>query len=374
MRIGLMLRAYDEKGGIGVYSRNLVRELLRIDDRNSYVLFFTSAEHLGSFAKHANIEERVVRAPNKALWDQVSIPYHCWREKLDVILHPKFTVPLLAPCKAVMVVHGADWFSPEQAQYYGRWDVRYIRTFMPLYFKKAAVVLSVSQLTTENFRRVLNLPAGKIRTVYFGPARHFKRLESAGRLEDVRARYGLPDRFVLTLTKRGGAERKNLGQLLGSYMRYHESAPHPCKLVIGGQDCHLFRRDFGIPDDGYGRDIVFPGWIDQDDLPAVYSLADLFFYPSNLEAFPVPVTEAMACGTPVLTSNANGLREIAGDAALFIDPTDEHEMASALGRLLSDRDLRTELSARGLKRVSLFQWDKCARETLSILESLVPAR
>ncbi len=91
MRIGLMLRAYDEKGGIGVYSRNLVRELLRIDDRNSYVLFFTSAEHLGSFAKHANIEERVVRAPNKALWDQVSIPYHCWREKLDVIVHPKFT-------------------------------------------------------------------------------------------------------------------------------------------------------------------------------------------------------------------------------------------------------------------------------------------
>jgi glycosyltransferase involved in cell wall biosynthesis len=76
----------------------------------------------------------------------------------------------------------------------------------------------------------------------------------------------------------------------------------------------------------------------------------------------------------VLTSNTNGLREIAGDAALFIDPTDEHEMASALGRLLSDRDLRTELSARGLKRVSLFRWDKCARETLSILESLVPAR
>jgi hypothetical protein len=224
MRIGMMLRAYDEAGGVGVYTRNLVKEILEIDDRNSYVLFYRNAGNVGHFADRPNVKECVVRAPNKAAWDQISIPYHCWREKLDVVVHPKFTVPLLAPCKAVMVVHGADWFMPDQAKFYGRWDVAYIRAVMPLYFKKAAAVISVSQLTAENFQQVLNLPAGKIRTVYFGPARHFKPIHDQSQLDDVKARYALPDRFIFTLTKRGGAERKNLGQLLKSYARYHAAA------------------------------------------------------------------------------------------------------------------------------------------------------
>jgi hypothetical protein len=256
MRIGMMLRAYDEAGGVGVYTRNLIKEILEIDDRNSYVLFYRNAGNVGQFADRPNVKECVVRAPNKAVWDQISIPYHCWREKLDVVVHPKFTVPLLAPCKTVMVVHGADWFMPDQARFYGRWDVAYIRAVMPLYFKKAAVVISVSQLTAENFQQVLNLPAGKIRTVYFGPARHFKRVHKQSQLEDVKARYALPDRFILTLTKRGGAERKNLGQLLKSYARYHEAAQDPCKLVIGGKDCHLFRQDYEIFETSLDQDIA----------------------------------------------------------------------------------------------------------------------
>jgi glycosyltransferase involved in cell wall biosynthesis len=370
MRIGMMLRAYDEAGGVGVYTRNLVKELLEIDRHNSYVLFYRSAQNLGQFAAHPNVEERVVWAPNKALWDQVFIPYHCWREKLDVILHPKFTVPLFAPCKAVMVVHGADWFMPDQAVFYGRWDVAYIRAVMPYYFKKAAVVLSVSELTAENFYSVLELPPGKIKTVYFGPARHFARVHDQDRLAEVRTRYDLPERFILTLTKRGGAGRKNLSQLLKSYARYHAAAQAPRKLVIGGKDCHLFRNDYEIFKTEFSRDILFPGWIDQQDLPAVYSLADLYFYPSNLEAFPIPLTEAMACGTPLVTSDANGLREIAGDAALFVDPADDKDMAKALIRVFSDDALRADLSAQGLARSKTFNWQKCARETLEILEGL----
>jgi hypothetical protein len=165
MRIGLMLRSLDEQGGIGVYTRNLVQELLSIDHRNQYVLFYRSPDHIGRYAHYSNVTERVTRAPNKAFWDQIAIPYACWREKVDVILHPKFTVPLLAACKAVMVVHGADWFLPGQAKYYGRWDVWHIRTVMPWYFKKADKVISVSQLTTDNFNGILELPPGKVETV-----------------------------------------------------------------------------------------------------------------------------------------------------------------------------------------------------------------
>jgi glycosyltransferase involved in cell wall biosynthesis len=370
VRIGMMLRAFDEKGGVGVYTRNLVRELLDVDDRNHYALFYRNAANMGRFAHYENVTERLVRAPNKALWDQIAIPYACWREKVDVVFHPKFTAPLLAPCKAVMVVHGADWFIPEQAQFYDRLDVLYIRTVMPLYFKKCAVVISVSQLTTDNFNQALNLPRGKVETVYFGPARRFKRVTDGAILEKVRARYHLPEKFVLTLTKRGGGGRKNLGQIFKAYARYHEGAGTPHKLVIGGKDCHLFRAEYGVPKDGYGQDILFPGWIDQEDLPAVYSLADLYLYPSNLEAFPIPITEAMACGTPIITSNINGLEEIAGEAALLVDPGDTQSIADAMGGVLSDSDLRATLSAKGLARSGKFTWDLCAKKTLAILEGL----
>lgn len=367
MRIGLMLRAFDEKGGVGVYTRNIVAELLRADRRNRYVLFYRDRENLGRFSHYENVTERWLRGGSKAVWDQIAVPLACRREKVDVLFHPKFTAPLLAPCKVVMVVHGADWFIPEQAQFYGKLDVRYIRTVMPWYFRKCAVVISVSELTTENFNRVLRLPAGKVRTVYFGPARHFGRVTDEKELERVRARYDLPEEFVLTLTKRGGGTRKNLGKLLEAYSCYHASVPGPKKLVIGGKDCHLYRVDYSIPEEGWGGDVVFPGWIDQQDLPAVYSLASLYLYPSNLEAFPIPLTEAMACGTPIITSNINGLEEIAGDAALLVDPTDAEDIAAALERVLTDRAVQESLSARGLERSKIFSWDRCASETLAIL-------
>ena len=368
MRIGIMLRSIDEKGGVGVYTRNIVQELLQLDKHNEYVLFYADPANLGLFSDQANVREIWVRGKNKAIWDQVSIPYACLTTKVDVIFHPKFTVPLFAPCKAVMAVHGADWLIPEQAQYYSWWDVKYMQMMLPLYFRKAVAVISVSRETTDNFHRILKLPTGKIQTIYFAPARHFKRITDPAALHQVRARYQLPDRFILTLTKRKGAGRKNLGQVFKAYACYHESTQTPHKLVIGGKDCHLFRDEYAIPEEGYGKDILFPGWIDQMDMPAVLSMADLFLYPSNLEAFPIPLTEAMACGTPILTSAVNGLKEISGDAALLIDPSDTEQIANGIARILSDSELRESLSQKGLERSSLFSWDLCAKSTLALLE------
>jgi len=370
MRIGMMLRTLDEKGGIAVYSQNLVQELLRIDSRNEYVLFYRSDRHLGSYCHLPNVTERVIHGRSKMIWDQIAIPAACRREKIDLLFHPKFTVPLLAPCKTMMVVHGADWFFPDQAQYYPWWDVLYVRAIMPLYFRKAARVLSVSQLTTDNFYQALKLPTGKVQTVYFGPARHFRPVTDPQILASVQARYDLPDKFIFTLTKRQGGGRKNLGKIFEAYCQYHGQCAEPYKLVIGGKDCHLYRAEYGLPEDGCGADIHFPGWIDQQDLPAVYSLASLYLYPSNLEAFPIPVTEAMACGTPILTSKANGLEEIAGDAALLVDPHNAAEIAANIQRILSDPALRQSLSDCGLARAKLFTWDKCARETLRQIEEV----
>lgn len=374
IRIGVMLRALSEKGGIGVYTRNIVSELLKLDRTNEYVLFYQKEGDVGAFAAHPNAKEKLVRGSSKALWDQVSIPAACRSERLNVLFHPKFTVPLLAPCPVVMTVHGADWFVPEQARFYKSLDIYYIRAFMPLYFKKCATVISVSQLTTDNFDRVLRLPPGKVRTVYFAPARNFRRIVDKQKLETVRTRYNLPQRFILTLSKRAGDDRKNLGQIIRAYAAYHARVDQPAALVVGGKDCHLFRDDYRLSENGYGRDIHFPGWLEQADLPAVYSLADLYLYPSNLEAFPIPITEAMACGTPVVTSNANGLREIAGDAALFVEPEDAAAIADAICRVHSNPGLQQSLARLGLARARRFSWDDCASETLAILEEAASSR
>jgi glycosyltransferase involved in cell wall biosynthesis len=368
MRIGIMLRSIDEKGGVGVYTRNIVRELLQLDSKNEYVLFYASWSNIGLFAGHKNVTELWVKGTNKAAWGQVAIPRACRRERIDVLFHPKFSVPLFAPCKVVMVVHGADWLVPEQAQFYPWWNVKYMQMLLPLYFRKCSAVISVSQETTDNFNRILKLPENKAQTIYFAPARQFKRITDLRELETVKARYNLPDQFILTLTKRQGDNRKNLGQVFMAYACYHERTAQPHRLVVGGKDCHLFREEYALPMDGYGKDILFPDWIDQADMPAVFSLASLYLYPSNLEAFPIPLVEAMACGTPILTSNVNGLKEIAGDAAVLVDPDDTELIIGGMIQILSDPHLWESLSQKGLDRSRLFTWDLCAKNTLSLLE------
>ena len=369
MRIGIMLRSMLEQGGVGVYSRYITRELLEQDRRNHYVLFYRSAAQLGSFSSYPNVTERVVQAPNKALWDQVAIPYACWREQVDVVFHPKFTVPLLAPCKSVMVLHGAGWFMPDTRKFWNGLDLKYVRMMMPVYCRRASAVLSVSQITTDTFNEVLGLRPGKIRTVYFGPGKQFRRVTDPAELERVKRKYSLPDQFILTLSGHDRGTRKNIAGILKAYEIYHGTSGH--KLVVGGKGCERFRAEYAIPDTGYGRDIHFPGWVDQPDLPAIYSLADLFLYPSFSEAFPIPITEALACGTPIITSTLNGLREIAGDAALAVDATAPEAIAEAIRQVLMNPDVQATLGARSLARSERFSWDKCARQTLQTLEDVV---
>jgi glycosyltransferase involved in cell wall biosynthesis len=371
IRIAVMLRSLDEQGGIGVYTKNLVGTLLAMDRRNEYVLLYRNPANVGRFAHWPNVTEQVVRGPNKGVWDQVAVPLALRRQGVDVVLHPKFTVPLVGGPRSVMALHGADWFLPDAAHFYPWLDRLYMHLFMPLYLRRAAAVLSVSQLTTDHFNRLFRLPAGKVRTTYLGPAGHFRPVDDPATLDRVRRQYGLPDRFILTLSKGAGGERKNIGGVFRAYARLHGSVPH--KLVVVGKGCERFRDEYRVPADGWGADVSFPGWVDQRDLPAVYSLSDLFLYPSNMEAFPIPITEAMACGKAIVTSAANGLREIAGDAALLVDPSDADAVAGAVRLVLEDSALRQRLQEKALERSRAFSWESCARQTLETLEEVARA-
>lgn len=368
MRIGLMLRAADEKGGIGVYTRNITRELIARDGRNEYVLFYRNPENLGSFTGHDRVREVLVQAPGKLLWDQVAMPRACRREGVDVLFNPKFSVPLISPCPTAMVLHGAGWFIPEVRKFWSASQLAYARLTMPLYCRRASAVLAVSEITTRVFTDVLRLPEGKVETVYLAPGRNFERVEDASALARVREKYGLPKEFVLTLSGYSRGPRKNIDVIFEAYRRCRESFPH--KLVVAGKDCHRFRDETDLGDPAIWQDIHFPGWVDQEDLPAIYSQAAVFLYPSNMEAFPIPITEALACGVPIITSNAYGLREVAGEAGVLVDPRDPEQVARALEQVLGSPTLRAELAAKSLERAKTFTWDKCAGRTLAILESL----
>jgi glycosyltransferase involved in cell wall biosynthesis len=365
MRIGIMLRAHEEQGGVGVYARNVTRHLLGLGQEHEFFLYFCNRSSLGEYREFSNAHARFVPPWGKFLWDQVLMPRMFRRDRLDVLFHPKFTVPLSCARQSVMVLHGAGWFIPETRHFWTRTTRIYTRLVMPIYCRLAGAVLSVSEITREVFIDRLGVSPEKITTVYFAPGVQFESEPEAARCEAVKARYALPEHYILTLSGGDRAERKNFGAILESFRRVH--AERRSALVVAGRGCEEFRARYRIPDTGWGRDVIFTGWVDQSDLPVLYRQASVFLYPSNMEAFPIPVTEALASGTPIVTSDAYGLKELAGDAALLVDPADPDAIADAVLRLLSNPELREQLRSRAAVRSKLFNWNECAQKTLTIL-------
>lgn len=366
MRIGIMLRAYEEKGGVGVYARNITRHLLKLGDHYEFVLYFCNRASLAAYRDFPHARARFIPLRNKFVWDQVMMPRAFGRDRLDVLFHPKFTVPFACARRSAMVLHGAGWFIPETRQYWTRTTRTYARLSMPVYCRSAGAVLAVSEITRQVFIDRLGIPPEKITTVYFAPGEQFASEPGARYTKEVVARYALPERYILTLSGGDRAERKNFAAILDSFRKVSERTP--CTLVVAGRGCEDFRSRYRIPDTGWGSKVLFTGWVDQADLPVLYRRASVFLYPSNMEAFPIPVTEALASGTPIVTSNAYGLKELAGDAALLVDPRDPEAIAGAVLRILSDQALREELRGKAAVRAKLFDWDDCAGRTLSILE------
>ncbi len=372
MRIGIMMRSADEAGGIGVYARNIVEELLKLDQRNQYILFYKSEKHYDRYDKFSNCKKILLPGGNKAIWDQVTIPREARKEKIDIIFNPKFTVPLITGCKTVMVVHGADWFVPPYDEVYTNIDNFYIKRVMPLYFRKANFIISVSDYSTDGFVNAFPWCKEKIKTIYFGPKKFFKPVEDKVTLSAIRTKYNLPENFILTVIRYDPGTRntrKNFKGMAEAFSIYRKNGGKE-KLVVVGRDCNRYGDENDLKALGVEDYILFPGLIPQADLPGFYSLASLYLYPTIIEAFPIPTTEAMACGCPIVTSNGTGLEELTHGVSLAVDPKDSEAIANAMKTVLSNNDLQEEMREKGFERSKLFNWEKCAVETLEIFEKL----
>jgi len=364
MRIGVMLRALDEKQGIGIYSQNLLDHLLPMDRKNEYVLFYSNPKFLGRYQQYDHVSEKLVQASNKAIWDQVKIPLESSHAGIDLIFHTKFTVPFFTNRKTVMTVHGATWFVHPEV--YGKLDVRYIRAIMPLYCKKATAILSNSDRTTEDFIQIVGVNPNKIRTIHFAADDRFKPYQDMAALHQVSMKYRLPDRYILSVIRY--EPQKNFKNLIKAFHIAH--AQVGCKLVVVGRECERYRAEYRLDELGLAQDVQFLGWVEQPELPALYTRSQFLFFPSLYETFGIPVCESMACGRPVVVSNTGALSEIAGDAGIIVDPRNPEQMAAALLALWTDPALYAAKAEAAQRRAKEFSWTKCAQETLAALESL----
>jgi glycosyltransferase involved in cell wall biosynthesis len=360
-----MLRAYDRPGGIGIYSRNILKHLLSIDPENHYVLIYNNKAHLGLYGDVDNVDEVYLPQANPIIWDQLRVPPLLKKWKIDLVFNTKFTVPLISKVKKIMVLHGASWFV--HPELYRKYDVLYVRYAMPVYCRKADFLISNSDLTTKDFIRIVGVPETKIKTVRLSAGDEFKPVDELKTLKKVRDKYNLPDRFILTVTSYD--PRKNFGTLLKAF----ETCLRKVKLslVVVGKDCVKYADDFDLRGRKLKQFVYFPGWVEQKDLPSFYTLADAFVFPSIYEEFGIPVVEAMSCGCPVISSDTGAIPELTEGAALLSHPFDHRKLSENILHILLSNSQAEHYKNLGLKKADDFSWSKAAQQTLEVFRRVV---
>jgi glycosyltransferase involved in cell wall biosynthesis len=368
LRIAIDASAIPERrAGAGVYTYQLVRALAGLPRKHRFVVFarrglFDDLVGPGLRVAHVNPPSRAMRLG----WEQAILPLRLRRYRIDVLHSPHHHTPLVLPPprpRRVVTVHDVTFLLlPERYP-----PVR--RLYMEAVTRASALVadaiITPSQTVRDDLVRTLRVPAERLVAVPEAAAARFAPASEEAQAR-VRQRYRLPGRFVLSVGSREPG--KNRGRLLHA-LALLRGQGLACDLAVVGQPAWRYEAEAALVQSlGLHGCVRFLGYVPDNDLPALYSAAEAFAYPSLYEGFGLPVLESMACGTPVVTSNVSATAEVAGDAALLVDPRDTRALADALARLLSDEALRGELRARGLERAGQFSWERAAKETQLIYE------
>jgi len=347
--------------GVGTYTANLLEHLRRNSPGEIIPLAHRRLAEGGG---------RSLISVNKTFWMQAVLPWVLLRLGVDVCHFTNGVASLWTPCPTVVTVHDMTlWLFP---QHHYRRRLLAMRPFIPLAAHRATAIIAVSHSAKADIGRILGVPAEKVTVIYEAPGPAFRPLALGSVLESVRQRYRLPERFLLYV---GTIEpRKNLVRLLEAFACLRLTGTIPHGLVFVGQRGWKYAPVFAAVERlGLSDAVRFLGYVPTMDLVALYNLADALVFPSLYEGFGLPVVEAMACGTPVVTSPNGSLGEVAGDAALFVEPTRVESIAEGLRQVVQDRTRREELRARGLARAARFTWAQAADETRQVYAEAVKA-
>jgi len=358
------------RAGVSHYVEALLHHLGHIDTHNRYTVYTTKGVDAAALGLPANFVVRPSRFPTinprvRIPWEQLIAPISLAREGADVYHGVLNVMPLCAGIPSVVTIH--DLSAMLFPQTFRRINRMYTRWAINVSAKRAAHILTVSEYARQEIITHLNVPAERVTVTYDACDERF-RPSSPAELAAFRQRNGLPERFFFYL---GTLEpRKNIPRLLDAYAKIAHEVDAP--LLIGGGKGWLYEPILAQAERlQLGDKLKFVGYIPQEDQHLWYGAATAFVFPSLYEGFGMPPLEAMACGTPVIVSNASSLPEVTGDAGLQVDPYDVDGWADAMRRVLADRTLHADLAARGPRQAAKFSWVETAQRTLEVYQRVV---
>lgn len=356
--------------GNETYIANLIEALAEIDTANRYTLYVTRREAVERFRNRwPNFTTRLTWPHTPLVRIPITLSAELRRRPVD-LLHVQYTAPPFAPCPVIPTIH--DLAFEHLPETFKRRSFMQLRLTVRRTARRAAHIITVSEFSRRDITQTYGIAPERITVTPEAAPKHFAPVTDASEIERVRARYLIDGDYILAV---GSIQpRKNLVRLLAAYsdlLRARTGAKLP-RLVLVGKRAWLYEETLRTANEyGLTSDVIFTGYVPEKDLPALYSGALCFVYPSYFEGFGLPPLEAMKCGTPVITGNRTSLPEVVGDAGLMVDPFESSAIASAIGRLVDDPNLRQTLRERGLKRATEFDWHETARLTLKAYERAV---
>jgi glycosyltransferase involved in cell wall biosynthesis len=378
-RLGIdVTSALSQHAGIGRYTRELIRTLVRSNDSFDYTLFSAKiprARELIPDEFREKEEVRIRTAPISEKWLyrlwhrlRVPVPVQWFTGELDLYYSPDFVLPPVAGSIPTILtvhdlsfVHFPETFTPSL--------ITYLNEVVPRSVRKASHILADSEATKVDLVNIWEIPDKKISVLYSGVDRSFRPVTDKGHLSSMREKYGLgQDPYILSVSTI--QPRKNYQMLIRAFKRIASDYPH--RLVIAGGKGWLFESILEeVRIQNLEDKVLFIGFVDDDDLPALYSDATLFVFPSLYEGFGLPLLEAMACGVPVISSSASCLPEVAGEAALTLPPEDERAWTGGIQGLLDDPNRRMKMVASGFRRSREFTWWQSADTLADTISGLL---
>ena len=370
MRIAIDAHSVGAKlAGNESYATNLIEALAQIDSVNDYTLYVTTQEAQDRFHQRwANFTVKTTLPHTPLIRIPLTLSAELRKNPVDV-LHVQFTAPPFCPCPVVVSLH--DLSFEHLPHTFNRRSRTQLRLTVRHSAKRAARIISLSEHTRQDIAQTYGIDEKLIHAIPLAAPPGFARVQDDKELQRVRHTYGIMGNYILSV---GSIQpRKNLARLVKAYasLKARLSTNELPRLVLVGKRAWLYDETLrALEETGLSNLVILTGYVPQSDLPALYSGALCFVYPSYFEGFGLPPLEAMKCGAPVIVGNTTSLPEVVGNAALSVDPYDVEAIAAGIERLIKDSVLRDQLSVKGLARAEMFDWQKTARQTLRVYEQV----
>ncbi|HJP17076.1 MAG: hypothetical protein CMD96_08975 [Gammaproteobacteria bacterium] len=365
MKIAIDARVISDKmHGLTRYAYQLIIALAEIDKENEYLLLSNEEKILNTVTQNSNFRFLKCNIKLYSLKEQFLIPFILKREGVEIYHSPTFSAPIFAPCKVVMTIH--DMIHLIQAEHYSPLKNLYYKLIVKTAAQKSFRVITVSENSKKDIIRFLNVSGDKINSVYGGVDEKFEKQVNDLHKKEVKNKYFIHGKYILYI----GNEKphKNASNVIKAFDLFIKKYGSEYSIFMIGISREHIEKVLGHKAPGHFLTIKN---ISKDaDLVPLYQASSLILFPSSYEGFGLPIIEGMACGIPVITSNTSSMPEVAGDAALMVDPENINQISDEIKRTLSDNNLRDALVKKGINRAKLFTWQKTAQKTLEVYKEV----